>query len=124
MIITGVVSANLRPDDRSLTYVFAWCSRNYCETVEINTMGACIQGMAYHIAPVDTRMSSPLMARASCLRRYKPSRRSLRRADDKKSRQQLPLGALWPAGLTGDAPEMKLLNGHNDSCTQSQEIQI
>lgn len=38
MITIGIASDNFRHDDRSLTYVFQWCHRNDCRTVEINTI--------------------------------------------------------------------------------------
>jgi sugar phosphate isomerase/epimerase len=38
MIRIGIASDNFRHDDRSLGYVFDWCRRNGCDTVEINTI--------------------------------------------------------------------------------------
>lgn len=38
MITTGIASDNFRHDDRSLKYVFEWCRRNECDTVELNTV--------------------------------------------------------------------------------------
>lgn len=40
MIQIGIASDNFRHDDRSLTYVFEWCRRNGCDTVEINTVNS------------------------------------------------------------------------------------
>jgi sugar phosphate isomerase/epimerase len=38
MITIGIASDNFRHDDRSLKYVFEWCRRNGCNTVELNTV--------------------------------------------------------------------------------------
>ena len=38
MIEIGIASDNFRHDDRSVTYVFDWCRKNGCDTVEINTV--------------------------------------------------------------------------------------
>ena len=38
MITIGIASDNFRHDDRSLKYVFEWCRRNDCNTVELNTV--------------------------------------------------------------------------------------
>ncbi len=38
MIEIGIASDNFRHDDRSVTYVFDWCRKNGCDTVEVNTV--------------------------------------------------------------------------------------
>ena len=38
MIEIGIPSDNFRHDDRSVTYVFDWCRKNGCDTVELNTV--------------------------------------------------------------------------------------
>ena len=38
MIKIGIASDNFRHDDRSVAYVFRWCTDNGCDTVEINTV--------------------------------------------------------------------------------------
>mgnify|MGYP000706938552 CR=1 FL=1 len=38
MIKITIASDNFRHDDRSISYVFDWCQKNGCDTVEINTI--------------------------------------------------------------------------------------
>jgi len=69
MIEIGIASDNFRHDDRSVSYVFDWCRRNGCDTVEINTVNGedFFEGLGFSPA---VSLNTDGLALAAELERY------------------------------------------------------